>query len=492
VSRWRPSPDEERWLEVASDLGAAVPRAAVAERTGGWRNTGPLARVALFVLGLIAAVLLFGIIGVGSKANLLVAGLIAAVAAEWLTVEKRLHASGIEEGLCVAGFLLIGAWITTLFEGGPRFAGGSVETLVLIAAVAAAGLRLLNPLVTTGAVLAFVDWAGSTSTARALDQAIGDGLTGLTLGVVLAALALALGAREYRRPSHDRMLDWLVATLPIAAYAQHANWSVYTLMHFQGGPGTGRVAAVVLLLALGTAMLLVGLRRRRHAPLLGFMGCVACLAVELRLATTLATETWLIIYGLAAMVAGVALEPRSRRPPGPPSLLAGGSSAAVAPAATTESTRQVTHGRSTIGLGVPAPMTPFGFGPNRFPPGWLSSTASTMITMEPMTGMKLTRNHHPLRFVSCSRRTVTAMLGINTASRYTPPNRPISACSLNVPTAMSTTVSTTTARKLNSMKNQYSLRRARPSNVAYFLSASMYQFIGTPLLCSDATTTDTR
>ena len=314
MSDWRPSPDEERWLEVASDLGAAVPRAAVAERTGGWRNTGPLARVALFVLGFVAAVLLFGILGMGSKATLLVAGLSAALAAEWLTVEKRLHASGIEEGLCVAGFLLIGAWITTLFEGGPRFAGGSIDSLVLIAAVAAAGLRLLNPLVTTGAVLAFVDWAGSTSTAVALDQAIGGGLTGLTLGVVLAALALALGAREYRRPSHDRMLDWLVATLPIAAYAQHANWSIYTLMHFQGGAGTGRLAAAVLLLALGTAMLLVGLRRRRHAPLLGFMGCVVCLAVELRLATTLATETWLIIYGLAAMVAGVALDRYLRQP----------------------------------------------------------------------------------------------------------------------------------------------------------------------------------
>ena len=38
MSRWRPSPDEERWLEVASELGAAVPRAAVAERTGGWRS----------------------------------------------------------------------------------------------------------------------------------------------------------------------------------------------------------------------------------------------------------------------------------------------------------------------------------------------------------------------------------------------------------------------------------------------------------------------
>ena len=116
MSRWRPSPDEERWLAVASELGAAVPPAAVAERTGGWRSTGLLARIALFVLGFVAAALLFGILGFGSEINLLVAGLIAALAAEWLTVSKRLHASGIEEGLCVAGYLLIGAWITTLFE----------------------------------------------------------------------------------------------------------------------------------------------------------------------------------------------------------------------------------------------------------------------------------------------------------------------------------------------------------------------------------------
>ena len=38
-SRWRPSPDEERWLEVESRLGSAVARAVVTERTGGWRST---------------------------------------------------------------------------------------------------------------------------------------------------------------------------------------------------------------------------------------------------------------------------------------------------------------------------------------------------------------------------------------------------------------------------------------------------------------------
>jgi hypothetical protein len=313
MSRWRPSPAEERWLDVASVLGTAVARVALAERTGGWRSTGPIARVALFILGFVAAVLLFAILGVGHEANLLVAGLIAVLAAEWLTVAKRLYASGIEEGLCLAGYLLIGAWVTTLTEQVPEFAGGSADTLVLIVAAGAAGLRRLNPFVTTCAVIALVYWVGSTGMARAFDHVIGGGLIAVAFGCALAALALVLGARTYLRPSHDRMLDWLVATLPLAAYAQHARWSAFAAPLVPTA-GTGRLVTTVLLLTLGVAMLLAGLRRRRHAPLLGFLGCVVCLAVELRLATALATEAWLILYGLAALVAGVTLDRYLRQP----------------------------------------------------------------------------------------------------------------------------------------------------------------------------------
>jgi hypothetical protein len=314
MSRWRPTPAEERWLEVASGLFAAPPRDVLVARTGGWRSTGLFARIALFVLGFVAAALLVGILGLGDRINLLIAGLIAVLVAEWLTVRRRLHASGIEEGLCVAGFLLIGAWITTLIGPGAEIIGATPHTLVLIAAAAAAGLRRLNPLVTTCAVLVFVHWMGSTTAAHALDEVIGRGASVVGFGCALAALALALGEREFRRPSHDRMLDWLVATLPVAAYAQHATWA-----SFAGGlvdvvPYTGRLATSVILLALGTAMLVAGLRRRRHAPLLGFMGCVACLAVELRLATSLSTETWLVLCGLTALVAGVALDRYLREP----------------------------------------------------------------------------------------------------------------------------------------------------------------------------------
>ena len=314
MSRWRPTPAEERWLDVVSELGTELPRDFLIARTGGWRSTGLLARFALFVLGFVAAALLVGILGLGDHVNLLIAGLIAVLVAEWLTVGRRLHASGIEEGLGVAGFLLIGAWITTLIGPEVEFIGGTPHTLVLIAAAGAAGLRRLNPLVTTCAVLVFVHWAGSTTAAHALDAVIGHGVTMFALGCALAAIALALGAREFRRPSHDRMLDWLVATLPVAAYAKYATWNYFAVELVAVDGPSGRLTTSVLLLALGIAMLVAGLHRRRHAPLLGFMGCVACLAVELRLATSLATETWLVLCGLAALVAGVALDRYLRQP----------------------------------------------------------------------------------------------------------------------------------------------------------------------------------
>jgi hypothetical protein len=314
MSRWRPSPDEERWLEVNARLGSAVPPAALAERTGGWRSTGPLARIALFVLGFVAAALLFGVLGHSSEHMLLVAGLIAALAAEWLSVQKRFHASGIEEGLTVAGWLMIGLWFALEILPGPVFSDGSIQVLVLITAVGAAGLRRLNPLVTTGAVIAFVAWVGSTGPAQALDGTLGDGMASFTLGCALVALALVLGGRDYRRPSHDRMLDWLVAALPIFAYAQHASLGAFGALEVVNGTGTTRLATAVLLLVLGAALLATGLRRRRHAPLWGLLGCVVALAVELRAAVPVSPETWLIICGLAALVAGVALARSLREP----------------------------------------------------------------------------------------------------------------------------------------------------------------------------------
>ena len=314
MSRWRPSPAEERWLAVVSELGAAAPRDGIEAKTGGWRSTGPLARIALFVLGLLASALLLGVLGFSSEDMLLVAGLIAALAAELLTVQKRLFASGIEEGLTLGGFLMIGLWFALTVAPQPQLLDASFHELVLVCAVGAAGLRRLNPFVTTCAAIAFLHWVSATDAAQSLDAYLGTGVTVFVAGCALAATALALGTREYRRPSHDRMLDWLVAVMPIAAYARYASFGALGTLDIATGTSAPRPAVVALLLALGAALLVTGLRRRQHAPLWGLLGCVAALAVELRAAVPVAPETWLIICGLVALFAGVALDRWVREP----------------------------------------------------------------------------------------------------------------------------------------------------------------------------------
>ena len=99
----RPTVAEERWLAVAAALGANRTPAEVTARTGGWRSTGLLARIAMFFLGLLAAALIAGVLSLGGTTTLLIAGLVAAFAAESLARGKRLFASGIEEGLCLGG-----------------------------------------------------------------------------------------------------------------------------------------------------------------------------------------------------------------------------------------------------------------------------------------------------------------------------------------------------------------------------------------------------
>lgn len=313
MSRWRPSVAEERWLAVAAQLDDTLPAAALAERSGHWRRTGPLARIALFMLGLVAAAMLVLIVGFDDESTLLVAGLAASLAAEWLTVSKRLHASGFEEGLCLAGFLMIGAWLSTVLHPGPGFGGPAVEPL-LIAAAGAAGLRRLNAAVTTAAAIALVYWAGTSAAVRPLDHALGADVPVLVVGAALTLLALVLGARQYRRPAHDRMLDGLVATLPLAAYLKLASWRAFDAYYVAGDAGAGRNTVVLLLLALAAALLVTGLRRRRHAPLWGFLGCIAALAVELRSAIPMAPEAWLIVCGLVALAAGAALDRYLRQP----------------------------------------------------------------------------------------------------------------------------------------------------------------------------------
>jgi hypothetical protein len=314
VSAWRPSPGEERWLETAARLRGALLEDLATERTGGWRSAGLFARIALFVLGLVAAALTLAVLGFDHDAMLLVAGLVAAGAAEWLKVGKRLHASGIEEGLCVGGYLMIGVWIAGRIAALPDNADLDDLLLCVGVAIGAAAFRLLNPFLATCAALAFIERLDSAQVARTIDAAAGGGTAALAFACVVAAAALAAGAREFRRLSHDRMLDWIVVALPLYAYARHVSWS-WVAMVSGSPPGTaGLVVTVALLAGFGALALVAGLRRRRHAPLLAFLGCVACIAVEMRLVIHWTPETRLVLDGLAAIAVGLAIDHYLRRP----------------------------------------------------------------------------------------------------------------------------------------------------------------------------------
>jgi hypothetical protein len=285
----RPTPSQERWLTLARRFRRSARVTVSSADTGGWRTANLLSRCALFVLGLIAA----GMIGViaarlGPKGALVTAGLIAIAVAEWLILARRHFWSGIEEALEIAGLTLLAVecWSRTAWStpAGERF---------ICAALAIAGLRLLNPLFTTLAVLALVLALDLPPSAAGL----------LSYGIGLTALSA--GAYRFRRPSHDLMLDWLVIVMPVAGYL----WSAYrygAIDYLHAGATAWWVLlspSVFAVIALAT-----GLRRRAHAPIVAFMLCVACTAYELRRLTGLSLETRLILWGCVLLGASTALE----------------------------------------------------------------------------------------------------------------------------------------------------------------------------------------
>lgn len=307
----RPTVAEERWIEVGRRLRGTIDPARLADRTGGWRVTGALARVALFVLGVVATALAAGILGLG-QAHALAGGGIAAIAgAEFLIRDRRLYASGFEEGLWTAGSLLIAIWLHGQLLG-DAYADDGILMLSIAVAAGVAGLRLGNPFVVLLGVLALVDWLAGLSAARALDASVGRPFAGLLIGVAIAALALAAGGRRYQRPSSDRMLDWIAAGVPVAAWFV-GNGRV-TGVQDGGAPWPANLPAIALLGGLAVAALVTGLRRRRHGPLLCGMLTGACAAVDAALSTGWPAEALLTAGGIAALALGAVLERRLREP----------------------------------------------------------------------------------------------------------------------------------------------------------------------------------
>jgi hypothetical protein len=215
-------------------------------------------------------------------------GLVSVAVAEWLILARRHFWSGIEEALEVAGLTMLAfeCWSCAGWSE-------SVGALFVCAALAVAGLRLLNPLFTTLSALAFV---------LALDAPpLGAGL--VCYGIGLAALFA--GAYHFRRPSNDMMLDWLVVVMPVAGYVWSAARNVATdYLH----AGASAWLVPICPLVFGAIALAAGLWRRAHAALVAFMLCVACSAYELRRLTGLSLETRLIVWGWVLLLVSIALE----------------------------------------------------------------------------------------------------------------------------------------------------------------------------------------
>lgn len=311
MSRFRPSAQEERWSRAAARFGVGRSAAYLAARLGGWTRVGTVTRCAFFALGVVAAALTAAILGLLHLAgSFLVSGIVLLVVAEWLILGCRLFGTGLEEALYAAGVLMI---VFQLLGGGsdPHF----LRTALLVAVVlGASGLRLLNPLFTTLAVLAGSYALDAFSDVAQLEASDG-GMIAATFCFATGVGALLSGARRFERPSHDRMLDWLVVVLPLAgslwlAPRDAPALTLDSLRH----PTVLALASVLVPAGYGLAALLTGIRRRTHAPLLACLVCLGCIGYRLREFTGLPLQLRLIVWGAAALLVTVALERCLRTP----------------------------------------------------------------------------------------------------------------------------------------------------------------------------------
>jgi len=186
------------------------------------------------------------------------------VAAEWLVAQRRVFRSGIEEVLYLCGASAVVAQLLIWSHGNNE----ALAVALMCTTVLLVGWRLLNPLFMTIAVagyslsiaLAGVDFFGGKLHMREAAIAC----------AVLGIIALIAGGREWQRPSHDRMLDGLVIVMPWLAYG----WMV--ALAWNGS--TTNWAALALALGFLAVNLVVGVKRREQAPLVGALGNLACIA----------------------------------------------------------------------------------------------------------------------------------------------------------------------------------------------------------------------
>lgn len=290
----RPTVSEERWLVLAdryAGLRALVERAG---KCGGWKTTTWLGRCLGFILGLIGSGLLGGTLS-AFPAPLLIGGLLLMVAAEWLVAQRRVFRSGIEEAVYLCGSVAVVVQLLIWSDGRNEALG----VALIATAVLLVGWRLLNPLFTTLAAVMYV-FAVAIAGASFFGGHLNDTEAALASGAVAVA-ALVAGGRHWQRPSHDRMLDGLVIVMPWCCYAWLAAHA------WQSAPLDRGIA---LLVATGffAATLLAGVKRSRHAPLIGALGNLLCIAHALHRLLPWPDYWQLILAGAVVLAAAVLLE----------------------------------------------------------------------------------------------------------------------------------------------------------------------------------------
>lgn len=311
----RPSVAEERWLTVAARLRGILPRGALDARTGGWKTTGPIARVALFVAGVLAALMVVGIVMLGSGGSgsgaLIVAAVLIVAGSEGLIRAQKLYASGVAEGAYATGLVVFAYWLfDTIWVGH----GDDVAWLFAAAALIVAGLRVSNALLTTLGAAWVCGWFGSTTIGGAIDALAGFGAASTTAACAVAAGALFAGGRTYARPSTDRTFDALVAGLPLAGLVLGGNSGVARDLVGAGLRSGTSLTVSIVLLAFAALAAATGVRRRRHAPLYGAMFAAAAALANARVVLGGFDEAWLVGVGLVSLAGAVALDRWLREP----------------------------------------------------------------------------------------------------------------------------------------------------------------------------------
>jgi hypothetical protein len=173
--------------------------------------------------------------------------------------------------------------------------------VALVLAVAA--IRLLNPFLLTVAFAAAsiaIELAGGHRLWGEHDVAMAAGIFCYGAG----AIALLLARIQFLRPSHDHMLSWLIVIMPLCGFLWLATQQAPAVR-----VGTGLASGIFALVAL-----IVGIRRRSHAPLLACMASLGCVAYQLRDLTTLPLKLKLILWGSAALLAALGLDRYLRTP----------------------------------------------------------------------------------------------------------------------------------------------------------------------------------